>query len=75
MPTFVTAATPPLWDHENCSNGGPLPSCLDLDSAVFCFEQAIEFIADDELVEVTPQNVRLRKRVLRPSDRPKRKEA
>lgn len=38
-------------------------------------EQAIEFIGDDELVEVTPQNIRLRKRVLRPSDRPKRKEA
>jgi GTP-binding protein len=38
-------------------------------------EQAIEFIGEDELVEVTPQNIRLRKRVLRPSDRPKRKEA
>jgi GTP-binding protein len=38
-------------------------------------EQAIEFISDDELVEVTPQNIRLRKRVLRPSERPKRKEA
>lgn len=37
-------------------------------------EQAIEFIADDELVEVTPQNIRLRKRILRPNDRPKRKE-
>ena len=37
-------------------------------------EQAIEFIADDELVEVTPQNIRLRKRVLRSNDRPKRKE-
>jgi GTP-binding protein len=38
-------------------------------------EQAIEFIADDELVEVTPQNIRLRKRVLRPNERPKKKEA
>ncbi|HLN99732.1 MAG TPA: translational GTPase TypA [Pyrinomonadaceae bacterium] len=38
-------------------------------------EQAIEFIADDELVEVTPQNVRLRKRVLRSNERPKKKEA
>ncbi|MDR3120140.1 MAG: translational GTPase TypA [Clostridiales bacterium] len=27
-------------------------------------EQALEFIADDELVEVTPQNIRLRKRIL-----------
>lgn len=37
-------------------------------------EQAIEFISDDELVEVTPQNVRLRKRVLRSNERPKKKE-
>jgi GTP-binding protein len=38
-------------------------------------EQAIEFIADDELVEVTPQNIRLRKRVLRSNERPKKKES
>jgi len=38
-------------------------------------EQALEFIADDELVEVTPQSIRLRKRVLRANERPKRKEA
>jgi GTP-binding protein len=35
-------------------------------------EQAIEFIGGDELVEVTPQNIRLRKRVLRSNERPKR---
>jgi len=35
-------------------------------------EQAIEFINDDELVEVTPKNIRLRKRVLAPNMRPKR---
>ena len=28
-------------------------------------EAGIEWIADDELVEVTPQSIRLRKRVLR----------
>src|ERR687894_516440 len=38
-------------------------------------EQALEFIADDELVEVTPKTIRLRKRVLRANERPKRKEA
>ncbi len=38
-------------------------------------EQALEFIADDELVEVTPQTIRLRKRVLAPNLRPKRKES
>jgi GTP-binding protein len=35
-------------------------------------EQAIEFINDDELVEVTPQSIRLRKRVLAGNVRPKR---
>ncbi|MDX5331454.1 MAG: translational GTPase TypA, partial [Caulobacteraceae bacterium] len=35
-------------------------------------EQAIAYIEDDELVEVTPQNIRLRKRVLNPSFRKKR---
>jgi GTP-binding protein len=38
-------------------------------------EQALEFIADDELVEVTPQTIRLRKRILAPNMRPKRKES
>ncbi|MEX2543421.1 MAG: translational GTPase TypA [Trueperaceae bacterium] len=32
-------------------------------------EEALEYIADDELVEVTPKSVRLRKRVLEPSMR------
>jgi GTP-binding protein len=32
-------------------------------------EQAIEFIRDDEFVEVTPQSIRLRKRVLRANQR------
>ena len=38
-------------------------------------EQALEFIGDDELVEVTPQSIRLRKRVLPANQRPKKKEA
>ncbi|MCA1566439.1 MAG: translational GTPase TypA [Acidobacteria bacterium] len=38
-------------------------------------EQALEFIADDELVEVTPQTIRLRKRVLPANLRPKKKES
>ena len=36
-------------------------------------EKALEFIADDELVEVTPKSIRLRKRVLRANERPKKK--
>jgi GTP-binding protein len=35
-------------------------------------EQAIEWINDDELVEITPKNIRLRKRVLAANMRPKR---
>ena len=31
---------------------------------VFSLEEALEYIADDEMVEVTPQNIRLRKRIL-----------
>jgi GTP-binding protein len=38
-------------------------------------EQALEFIADDELVEVTPNTIRLRKRTLRANERPKRKDS
>jgi GTP-binding protein len=30
-------------------------------------EQCLEFINDDELVEVTPQNIRMRKKNLNPS--------
>ena len=37
-------------------------------------EQAIEFINDDELVEVTPKSIRLRKRILAGNVRPKRSE-
>jgi GTP-binding protein len=38
-------------------------------------EQALEFINDDELVEVTPTAIRLRKRVLPANVRPKRYKA
>src|ERR1041385_2912825 len=35
-------------------------------------EQAIEFIADDEYVEITPKSIRLRKKVLEAGKRPRR---
>jgi len=38
-------------------------------------EQAIEFVNEDELVEVTPQSIRLRKKILETNRRPKRKVA
>ena len=36
---------------------------------VMSLEQAIAYIADDELVEVTPKSIRLRKRLLDPNER------
>ena len=38
-------------------------------------EQAIEFINDDELVEVTPKSIRLRKRILAANFRPRKSDA
>lgn len=35
----------------------------------FSLEQALEYIEDDELVEVTPENIRMRKKVLDESER------
>jgi GTP-binding protein len=35
-------------------------------------EEALEFISNDELVEVTPKAIRLRKRVLKSNERPKK---
>ena len=39
---------------------------------ILTLETAIEFIADDEFVEVTPKSIRLRKKVLDPRRRPRR---
>jgi GTP-binding protein len=38
---------------------------------VLTLESALEYIEDDELIEVTPQSIRLRKRLLGASDRKK----
>jgi GTP-binding protein len=38
-------------------------------------EQAIEFIAEDELVEVTPKSLRMRKRVLQSNRRPRKNQS
>ena len=36
---------------------------------VMSLEDCIEFIADDELLELTPESIRIRKRYLKESDR------
>ena len=38
---------------------------------IFSLEEAIEFITDDELIEVTPKSIRLRKKILNTEDRMK----
>ncbi|RRF93130.1 MAG: translational GTPase TypA [Eubacteriaceae bacterium] len=40
-----------------------------IDPKVFSLEEALEFIEDDELVEVTPKSIRLRKKILSELDR------
>jgi GTP-binding protein len=35
----------------------------------YTLEQALEFIDDDELVEVTPESIRLRKKLLKEHER------
>jgi GTP-binding protein len=40
---------------------------------ILSLEQAIEFIKEDELIEITPVSIRLRKRVLEAQKRPKRR--
>jgi GTP-binding protein len=42
---------------------------------VMNLEQAIEFIKEDELIEATPQSIRLRKKVLQSNKRPKGQKA
>jgi GTP-binding protein len=37
-------------------------------------EEGIEWIADDELVEVTPESIRLRKKILKQTGRPRRRQ-
>ena len=39
---------------------------------VLTLEQSIEFVADDELVEVTPKSIRMRKKILQANRRPKK---
>lgn len=41
---------------------------------ILTLEQALEFIKEDELVEVTPQSIRLRKKILEANKRPKSRE-
>jgi GTP-binding protein len=39
--------------------------------SILSLEEAIEFIGEDELVEITPQNIRIRKKILKKNERTK----
>jgi GTP-binding protein len=56
--------------HQTNMRSKAADEALDLvPPRVFTLEQCIEFIAEDELVEVTPKSIRLRKKVLDRSQR------
>ena len=40
---------------------------------ILTLEEALQFINDDELVEVTPESIRLRKKILNKSAREKKR--
>ena len=40
-----------------------------IDPKIFTLEEALEFINDDELVEITPTDIRIRKKILSELDR------
>ena len=44
-----------------------------IDPKVFSLEEALEFIEDDELVEITPTDIRIRKKILSELDRRRQK--
>ena len=56
-------------DDEQKPQFAQLPADKRMDSITL--EEALEYIADDELVEITPKNIRLRKRLLNATDRKK----
>lgn len=55
--------------HSNVRASGTDESIILTPHIVFSLEQAIDFISDDELVEVTPNHIRLRKKLLTESER------
>ena len=42
----------------------PLLVCISFPPKLFTLEEAIEYITDDDLIEVTPKSIRLRKKIL-----------
>ena len=61
---------PPSAEVSNSpAAAAPAPQTYLTPARAFTLEDAIGYVAGDELIEVTPGSVRLRKRVLDPSAR------
>jgi GTP-binding protein len=59
---------------SNMRSSGADEALLLIPPRIMNLEQALEFIKEDELVEITPQSIRLRKRVLEANKRPRSKD-
>ena len=57
--------------HQHARPRQPTRTSVSLRRRTFSLEEALEYIEDDELVEVTPDAIRLRKRLLDENDRKK----
>mgnify|MGYP003694288553 CR=1 FL=1 len=57
--------------RRTCAPRPPTRRSASIPPRLLSLEQSIEFINDDELVEVTPKNIRLRKRILAANQRPR----
>lgn len=56
---------------SNMRSSGADKAILLTPPVTFTLEEALEYIEDDELVEITPQSIRMRKRMLSANDRKK----
>ena len=72
LEAYLRLAKVPYEKHLGDVRKAPrkkLPYIVHAGQAVPDSQRCIEYLADDELLEVTPQSIRLRKRLLSESDR------
>ena len=61
-------------DHRHAGRSSRTFKGRDIEHPIdLTLEYGVEFIEDDELVEITPKSIRLRKRFLNPEDRKRAK--
>ncbi len=67
--SFQTFASSSCEMYYDCTRGLPSQTLADEPLKDLSLEQCIDFIENDELLEVTPKNLRFRKRELDPNKR------